>query len=99
MILLIILLLMHLRFFFGTRDLVTPFSRLLLLSSSPSTCNVEVHKCIVRPLAKQTRPSFSRNDSMSTSLFQLLYIDIWGPYKVPTFDGHRFFVTIVGSTM
>ena len=32
---------------------------------------------------------------MSTQVFQLLHIDVWGPFNTATYDGNRFFVTIV----
>ena len=32
---------------------------------------------------------------MSTQDFQLLHIDVWGPFNTTTYDGNKFFVTIV----
>lgn len=32
---------------------------------------------------------------MSKFPFELLHCDIWGPYKVPTHNGKKFFVTII----
>ncbi|XP_075492417.1 uncharacterized protein LOC142530464 [Primulina tabacum] len=31
----------------------------------------------------------------STHTFQLLHLDIWGPYNTPTYNGERYFLTIV----
>lgn len=31
----------------------------------------------------------------SLSIFQLIHLDIWGPFKVPTHNGERYFLTIV----
>lgn len=32
---------------------------------------------------------------MSSSAFELLHLDIWGPFYVPTTDGYKYFLTIV----
>ena len=32
---------------------------------------------------------------MSTKPFALIHVDVWGPYSVCTYDGFRFFLTIV----
>ncbi|XP_075076505.1 uncharacterized protein LOC142163149 [Nicotiana tabacum] len=50
--------------------------------------------CIVCPLAKQTKLPFQLSNTVSASTFDLLHCDIWGPYRVSTYDGKRFFVTI-----
>jgi len=58
--------------------------------------NTNAHKpCEICPLAKQTRFKFPVSDSHSTAIFQLIHIDVWGPYKVPTYDKKHYFVTIV----
>lgn len=47
-----------------------------------------VNKCGICPLAKHTRLSFpSSSTSKTTAVFQLLHLDVWGPYHIPTFDG------------
>ena len=46
-------------------------------------------------MAKQHRLPFPNSTTVSTSSFQLLHIDVWGPFNTPTYDGHKFFVTIV----
>ena len=32
---------------------------------------------------------------MSSITFDILYVDIWGPYHVPTVEGYKFFLTLV----
>ena len=32
---------------------------------------------------------------MSSSPFDLIHCDVWGPYHVPTYNGKKFFLTIV----
>ncbi|CAN1767205.1 Retrovirus-related Pol polyprotein from transposon RE2 [Linum perenne] len=59
-------------------------------------CNVDnVEPCVVCPLAKQRRLPFNKSSSHASVCFDLLHIDIWGPYSVPTVDGHKYFLTIV----
>ncbi|KAL4376249.1 hypothetical protein GQ457_02G000200 [Hibiscus cannabinus] len=54
-----------------------------------------VHQCTVCPLAKQPRLSFPLSTSKTSNPFDLLHLDLWGPYRVPTHQGQRFFLTIV----
>lgn len=51
--------------------------------------------CTVCPLARQNRKPLSLSTSSTTEVFHLLHIDIWGPYKILTVIGHRFFLIIV----
>ena len=53
------------------------------------------HLCKVCPLAKQKRLSFSSSNNMFLSAIDLLHLDIWGPFHVPTVDGYKYFLTIV----
>ena len=57
-------------------------------------CTVTDH-CNVCPLAKQKRLSFPLSRSYSISCFDLIHIDIWGPYKMPTVHNEHYFLTIV----
>ncbi|GKC70113.1 cysteine-rich receptor-like protein kinase 8, partial [Tanacetum coccineum] len=52
-------------------------------------------KCFSCPMEKFTKLPYSLSDSHSTSVFELIHIDIWGPYKVPTNGKFRYFLTIV----
>ncbi|KAL0454597.1 UNVERIFIED_CONTAM: hypothetical protein Slati_0798900 [Sesamum latifolium] len=53
------------------------------------------HVCSICPLAKQTRLSFPVSTSHSKSAFDLLHIDIWGPYKQPSLSGCHYVLTVV----
>ncbi|CAN1297126.1 Retrovirus-related Pol polyprotein from transposon RE2 [Linum perenne] len=70
-------------------------------SSLDSLCKSLVSKvqnnfhCRVRPLAKQHKLKFPCSTSHANEVFDLIHVDIWGPYSVPTIDGHRYFLTIV----
>ncbi|KAG7574150.1 Integrase catalytic core [Arabidopsis suecica] len=51
--------------------------------------------CTVCPLAKQKHLPFPSKNNVCDSAFDLVHIDIWGPFNVPTPDGYRYFLTIV----
>ena len=51
--------------------------------------------CTVCPLAKHTKLPFPVSSHMSKNVFELLHCDVWGPYRVPTHNNKRYFVTIV----
>ena len=46
-------------------------------------------------LAKQKKLSFPSPNNMCNTIFELLHIDVWGPFSVETVDGYRYFLTIV----
>ncbi|GMI84995.1 hypothetical protein HRI_002168800 [Hibiscus trionum] len=54
-----------------------------------------LHKCSVCPLAKQTRLPFPDHVHSATSPFSLIHIDLWGPYRISTHSGHRFFLPML----
>ncbi|XP_055824271.1 uncharacterized protein LOC129892727 [Solanum dulcamara] len=61
-------------------------------------CRVDISDsspCTVCPLAKQTKVPFPVSNHTSKTLFDLVYCDVWGPYKVPTHNGMKYFVTVV----
>nr|XP_009785772.1 PREDICTED: uncharacterized protein LOC104233988 [Nicotiana sylvestris] len=51
--------------------------------------------CSICPLAKQARLPFPQSTGRAGKVFELVHGDVWGPYKVSTHDGHRFFLTLV----
>lgn len=51
--------------------------------------------CQICPKAKQTRLCFPDSSIKSTCIFQMLHVDIWGPYRVSNHNGCTQFVTIV----
>ncbi|XP_019240598.1 PREDICTED: uncharacterized protein LOC109234812 [Nicotiana attenuata] len=53
--------------------------------------------CPVCPLAKQTRLPFPISNSRCDVFGDLIHADVWGPLKVPTFDGKRYFLTLVND--
>ncbi|KAL2228852.1 UNVERIFIED_CONTAM: Retrovirus-related Pol polyprotein from transposon RE2, partial [Sesamum indicum] len=55
------------------------------LSLSCDTC----HK------AKQTRIPFPCSNTRSAALFDLIHVDLWGPYRIPTLSNCNYFLTIM----
>ncbi|KAL2232808.1 UNVERIFIED_CONTAM: Retrovirus-related Pol polyprotein from transposon RE1 [Sesamum indicum] len=55
------------------------------LSLSCDTC----HK------AKQTRIPFPCSNTRSAALFDLIHVDLWGPYRIPTLSNCSYFLTIM----
>ena len=51
--------------------------------------------CTICPMARQVRLSFTLSTTHSKTIFDLLHIDLWGPYHVPTYDNCRYFITLV----
>lgn len=73
-----------------------PFSQLKLIQPS---CNAQSEVtdsiCQICPKAKQTRNSFPVNSIKTSAAFELLHVDVWGPYKVKNHNNCNQFVTIV----
>lgn len=51
--------------------------------------------CTICPTAKQTKISFPLSSIKTTSSFQLIHVDVCGPYRHVTHDGCKFFHTII----
>lgn len=49
------------------------------------------HHCTVCLVAKQTRLPFPLSTSTAHSNFDIIHVDVWGPYRLPTCDGKRYF--------
>lgn len=67
---------------------------------NPTVCNKidnkSFHLCHVYPIFKQCNLFFpSASLSHVAQPFELIHIDIWGPYFTPTHKGCRYFLTIV----
>lgn len=49
------------------------------------------HNCVVCPIAKQRKLPFPHSSTVSASCFDLIHMDIWGPFRTPTIHGHQYF--------
>ncbi|CAM8880303.1 unnamed protein product [Rhodiola kirilowii] len=76
-----------------------PIAKMLhkLSANIPSlkcTGDIDVY-CDICPKARQTRLPFNDSNTVSSSLFDLVHCDIWGPFGTPTMTGAGYFLTIV----
>ncbi|XP_074301087.1 uncharacterized protein LOC141632441 [Silene latifolia] len=53
----------------------------------------KLRSCSICAKARQHRLSFNVSTSVFFSSFELLHIDLWGPYHTPTYNGHKYFLT------
>lgn len=73
-----------------------PIKKLHSLSLIPFSTPVDsIDMCDICSKAKQHKLPFSKSISVTSNPFDLIHIDIWGPYKHSTCDGHTYFLTIV----
>lgn len=61
-------------------------------------CKTVIDKCEICLMVKHTRILFANSDTRSDRAFALLHLDVWGPYNTQTFDGNKYFLTIVDIT-
>lgn len=61
-------------------------------STVVSDCNKQ---CPICPISKQTKLPFPVSSSRATLPFDLIHVDLWGPYASETHNGCRYFLTIV----
>lgn len=54
--------------------------------------------CSVCPLAKQKRLPYVSHNNLAVNAFDLVHIDIWGPFANETIEGFRYFLTIVDDS-
>ena len=57
--------------------------------------NVCSSLCDICFRAKQTRDVFFESSNKTTKCFELIHVDVWGPYRVPASSGALYFLTIV----
>ncbi|XP_019240977.1 PREDICTED: uncharacterized protein LOC109220963 [Nicotiana attenuata] len=51
--------------------------------------------CPICPMPRQNRLPFSERTIATTKIFEILHVDLGGPYHVPTHDKKRYFITLV----
>ena len=72
-----------------------PLNVLKKITSISISCDSTLNHCNICPISRQIRLPFPVSTSRATCSFDLLHMDVWGPYKVPTYDGMKFFLTLV----
>ena len=70
-------------------------SAMKYLPSSMYNPSVSFNTCEPCHLAKQTRIKFPVSTTVSSVLFQLIHVDVWGPYRHKTHGNCSYFLTIV----
>ena len=55
----------------------------------------QICNCPICPISKQTRFSFPVHHTVTIQPFQLVHMDVWGPYKHDTYNGNKYFLTLV----
>lgn len=69
------------------------FNTLLHIPQIKVHCNST--NCLVCPQAKQTRLSFNKSITTTSHVFQLIHMDLWGPYKLVSKTRGRYMLTLV----
>ena len=81
---------------FGTKDWVTcPYTSSNSSLFFPNNSIDTIKCCDVCPKARQHRLPFPLSQTQSSHLFELVHIDVWGPYHTATHGGYHYFLTIV----
>lgn len=57
--------------------------------------NKDTSHCDICQLSKQKHLTFPSKNNICNTPFELVHIDTWGPFSVPTLEGYRYFLTIV----
>ncbi|KAL2933741.1 Retrovirus-related Pol polyprotein from transposon TNT 1-94, partial [Bienertia sinuspersici] len=72
-----------------------PMNKVLKTGCDAFSCNGDMPVCLTCPLARFTKLPYSVSPRMAKHKFDMVHIDIWGPYRVSTMGNHRFFLTLV----
>jgi len=73
-----------------------PLSNMERISSIPMTSQSDVIvSCEICSMARKNKLIFPSSCISTKSVFELIHVDTWGPYKHPTYDGFKYFLTIV----
>ena len=66
-----------------------------VLKLFPFQCKSSVnHTCDICHLSKQVRNPFANSESCSSNVFDLVHMDLWGPYRIKTHGSCSYFLTI-----
>ena len=71
-------------------------AKLSLLNKSVPDVHVnKEHCCDIYHLSKQKRLPFPFSVHVFLPPFELIHVDLWGPFSIPTVEGHKYFLAIV----
>ncbi|KAJ0834657.1 putative RNA-directed DNA polymerase [Helianthus annuus] len=68
---------------------------LAILKDRLGVCSVEHGLCEVCHRSKQVRVPFPLSEHKSKEVGDLIHLDLWGPYKVSSYEGYKYFLTVV----
>ncbi|KAJ0909446.1 putative RNA-directed DNA polymerase [Helianthus annuus] len=68
---------------------------LSILKDEIGVTDVFKHPCEICHRAKQTRVPFPLSEHKTKNVGDIVHLDVWGPYKVTSRDGFKYFLTIV----
>ncbi|XP_071687657.1 uncharacterized protein [Rutidosis leptorrhynchoides] len=57
--------------------------------------DLNTEPCEIFHKAKQTRLPFPLSEQKTTSLGEIIHLDLWGPFKIQSKEGFKYFLTIV----
>jgi hypothetical protein len=57
--------------------------------------HINTQPCDICHKAKQSKNSFSNSNHKSTNIGDLVHLDVWGPFRITSREGFKFFLTIV----
>ena len=57
--------------------------------------NLDCSNCEVCKFAKHTRLPFVTSNSKSSTIFELVHSDVWGPAPVDSYNGFKYFVIFI----
>ncbi|XP_019237807.1 PREDICTED: uncharacterized protein LOC109217959 [Nicotiana attenuata] len=73
-----------------------PFIKMKGINSIPiAFASKQPFMSSICPMARHNRSPFPERTTSTTKVFELLHMDMWGPYHAPTHDNHRYFITLV----
>jgi len=72
-----------------------PFDNMKHISVVSSCHSLSPFICQICPKARQHRSPFPDSISCTSRIFEMLDGDHWGPYATPTYNGYKYFITIV----
>ena len=72
-----------------------PLPVLKKFPSISNSCSSALEQCDICPMARQTRIPFKHSLTTSVTYFELIHMDVWGPYKITIYNGMNYFLTLV----
>lgn len=70
-----------------------PMSKIKSIVGGNKTSFEEV--CLSYPMSKFFKLPFTLRHTKTQYTFEIVYMDIWGPYRVSTYKGRKYFMTLV----